>query len=222
MQTTKHQILELLKRTGSATVEEAAGSLSIASMTARQHLLGLERDGLVQSEKVKRSNGRPHYLFYLTEKGDEMSPRRFDVLAAVLLDEIGALHAEDLAGLDADEKRFLLVQRAADRLAARYRFPVDGRSLGERVEALTSVLRAIGGFAECIETEDGYEIRDYSCVFASLISQSDGCPGHLRLVTQLLQWPARHEVLDSGRIRCCRYLVSPQPAESEKGLLLNA
>ncbi|HEU0075868.1 MAG TPA: DeoR family transcriptional regulator, partial [Dehalococcoidia bacterium] len=91
MQTTKHQILELLKRTGSATVEEAAGSLSIASMTARQHLLGLERDGLVQSEKVKRSNGRPHFLFYLTTKGDEMFPRRFDVLAAILLDEVGTL-----------------------------------------------------------------------------------------------------------------------------------
>jgi predicted ArsR family transcriptional regulator len=222
MQTTKHQILELLKRTGSATVEEAAGSLSVASMTARQHLLGLERDGLVQSEKVRRSNGRPHYLYYLTQKGDEMFPRRFDVLASILLDEVGALRAEDIDGLNEDEKRFLLVQRAADRLAERYRFPVDGRSLAERVEALTSVLRAIGGFSEWIETEDGYEIRDYNCVFASLINQSDGCPGHLRLITQLLQWPARHEVVDEGRVHCCRYIVSPQPGESEKGMLLNA
>ena len=82
MQTTKQQILALLKRTGSATVDEAAGALTVASMTARQHLVGLERDGLVQSEKVRRSNGRPHYLFYLTPKGDEMFPRRFDLLAS--------------------------------------------------------------------------------------------------------------------------------------------
>jgi predicted ArsR family transcriptional regulator len=223
MQTTKHQILELLKRTGSATVEEAAGSLSIASMTARQHLLGLERDGLVQSEKVRRSNGRPHYLFYLTPKGDEMFPRRFDVLAAVLLDEVGALQARDIEGLDGDQKRALLVQRAADRLAERYRFPIDGRSLEERIEALTQVLHAIGGFAEWIRTEDGYEIRDYNCVFASIASEkSDGCPGHLRLITHLLQWPARHEVVNEGRVHCCRYIVSPQPGEAEKGLLLNA
>jgi predicted ArsR family transcriptional regulator len=222
MQTTKHQILELLKRTGSATVEEAAGSLSIASMTARQHLLGLERDGLVQSEKVRRANGRPHYLFYLTNKGDEMFPRRFDVLAAILLDEVGALRADDIDGLSGDEKRSLLVQRAADRLAERYRFPVDGRSLTERIQALTNVLHAIGGFAEWIETSDGYEIRDYNCVFASLTSQSDGCPGHLRLITQLLHWPARHEVVDNGRVHCCRYIVSPQPDAAEEGLLLNA
>ncbi len=222
MQTTKHQILELLKRTGSATVEEASGSLSIASMTARQHLLGLERDGLVQSEKVKRSNGRPHYLFYLTDRGDEMFPRRFDVLAAILLDEVGALRAEDIDGLDGDGKRSLMVQRAADRLAERYRFPIDGRSLPERIEALTRVLHAIGGFAEWIETEGGFEIRDYNCVFASLAGQSDGCPGHLRLITQLLQWPTRHEIVDDGRVRCCRYIVSPQPGEAQEGLLLNA
>jgi DeoR family suf operon transcriptional repressor len=222
MQTTKHQILELLKRTGSATVEEAAGALSIASMTARQHLLGLERDGLVQSEKVKRSNGRPHYLFYLTPRGDEMFPRRFDVLAAALLDEVGALQAADIDGLDSDQKRSLLIQRAADRLAELYRFPVDGRSLAERIEALTNVLHAIGGFAEWKETEDGFEIRDYNCVFASLTTQVDGCPGHLRLITQLLQWPARHEVVDDGRVKCCRYIVSPQPRESEEGLLVNA
>jgi predicted ArsR family transcriptional regulator len=223
MQTTKHQILELLKRTGSATVEEAAGSLSIASMTARQHLLGLERDGLVQSEKVRRTNGRPHYLFYLTTKGDEMFPRRFDVLAAVILDEVAALHAEDIDGLNEDQKRSLLIQRAADRLAERYRFPVDGRSLEERIEALTRVLHAIGGFAEWIKTDDGYEIRDYNCVFASIVNpQTAGCPGHLRLITHLLQWPARHEVVDNGRVHCCRYIVSPLPGEAEEGLLLNA
>jgi predicted ArsR family transcriptional regulator len=223
MQTTKHQILELLKRTGSATVEEAAGSLSIASMTARQHLLGLERDGLVQSEKVRRANGRPHFLFYLTLKGDEMFPRRFDVLAAVILDEVASLRAEDIDGLNEDQRRSLLIQRAADRLAERYRFPVDGRSLEERIEALTRVLYAIGGFAEWLKTDDGYEIRDYNCVFASLVSaQNAGCPGHLRLITHLLQWPARHEVIDNGRVHCCRYIVSPQPGEAEEGLLLNA
>jgi DeoR family suf operon transcriptional repressor len=223
MQTTKHQILELLKRTGSATVEEAAGALSIASMTARQHLLGLERDGLVQSEKVKRANGRPHYLFCLTAKGDEMFPRRFDVLAAVLLDEVGELRADEIDGLDAGQKRALMVQRAADRLAERYRFPIDGRSLPERIQALTSVLHTIGGFAEWTETERGFEIRDYNCVFASLTAnQADGCPGHLRLFTQLLQWPARHEVEDNGRVRCCRYIVSPSPQDAEEGLLQNA
>ena len=223
MQTTKHQILELLKRTGSATIEEAAGALVIASMTARQHLLGLERDGLVQSEKVRRSNGRPHFLFYLTPKGDEMFPRRFDLLAGIILDLVGSLTSEEIDGLSGEQKRSLLIQRAADRLADNYRFPVEGRSLEARVDALTSVLHRVGGFAEWVKTEQGFEIRDYNCVFARLMTQqSDGCLGHLRLITQLLQWPARHEVVSQGRVQCCRYTVSPDATAADGGLLLNA
>jgi predicted ArsR family transcriptional regulator len=223
MQTTKHQILELLKRSGAASVEEASGALSIASMTARQHFLSLERDGLVQSEKVRRATGRPHYLYSLTARGDEMFPRRFDVLVSILLDEAGCLTSHDIDGLSPDQKRVLLIQRAADRLAERYRFPVEGRSLVDRVVALASVLHLIGGFAEWLETEDGYEIRDYNCVFAGLAcEQGEGCLGHIRLITQLLQWPARYEVVDNGRAQCCRYLVPRQAVTSDEGRLANA
>src|SRR3989304_7771705 len=117
MQTSKQQILVLLKRRGSATGEEAAGSLALASMTARQHLVGLERDGLVQSEKVKRATGRPHYVYRLTPKGQEMFPRRFDILAQLLLDEVASLSPEEISGLAAAEKQSLLICRVADRLA---------------------------------------------------------------------------------------------------------
>jgi len=209
MQTTKQQLLVLLKRTGSATVEEASGALSVASMTARQHLLNLERDGLVESQRVRRSNGRPHFLYTLTTKGEEMFPRRYDLLARMLLDEVGVIDPLTLTGMNADDRRSHLIQRSADRLAERFRFDAESRSLEERVEAVTDVLRTIGGFAEWLRTPDGYEIRDYNCVFASLVDEMDGCcEGHVRLITGLLKWPVRHESMDEGRVRCCRYVVS--------------
>ncbi len=68
-------------------------------MTARQHLTGLERDGLVQTEKVKRQTGRPHYLFSLTPKGEEMFPQRFDLFAQALLEEASCLTASEIDGL---------------------------------------------------------------------------------------------------------------------------
>jgi len=224
MQTTKQQLLVLLKRTGSVTVEEAAGALSIASMTARQHLINLERDGQVVTQRVRRANGRPHYLYVLTPKGEEMFPRRYDLLARILLDEVGALTPDQIEGLTANEKRSLLIQRSADTLAERFRFNVDGRSLEARVAEVTNVLHLIGGFAEWIHTEDGFEIRDYNCVFATLVDESEGCcDGHSRLITQLLKWPARHENVVSGDVRCCRYVVSPSVGpELEEGLTIHA
>jgi predicted ArsR family transcriptional regulator len=227
MQTTKQQLLVLLKRTGSVTVEEAAGALSVASMTARQHLVGLERDGLVQADRVKRSTGRPHYLYTLTSKAEEMFPRRYDLLAQVLLDEAASLSPTEIDGLTAQDRRILLIRRAADRLAEQYRFQVEGRTLPDRVAAVTSVLQLIGGFAEWCECDSGFEIRDYNCVFSRLVAQpvasveaSGGreCEWHVRLLTQMLRWPVRHELVVDGRVECCRYVVSLE----EEGTLINA
>ena len=229
MQTTKQQLLVLLKRTGSATVEEAAGALSVASMTARQHLLNLERDGLVESQRVRRANGRPHYLYTLTSKGEDMFPRRYDLLARVLLDEVGDIDPFELAAMAPAERRSHLVQRSADRLAERFRFEPGSSNLEARIESVTEVLRAIGGFAEWLRTDDGYEIRDYNCVFASLVDEAEGCcAGHIRLITQLLQWPVTHESVDDGKVRCCRYVVSQaagagaEDAGSPEGMVAHA
>ena len=223
MQTSKHQLLTLLKRTGSLTVEEAAGALAVASMTARQHLVGLERDGLVQAEKVRRHTGRPHYLYLLTPKGDETFPRRYDLLAQILLEEAGLLTSAEIDGLEPDDKRSLLIQRAADRLAASFSHQVSGHTLEQRVAAVADVLHLIGGFAEWLPTDEGYEIRDYNCVFARLVpaEQSD-CQWHVRLITQLLNWPVRHELFVNGRATCCRYVVTPQPSPEHQRLMLNA
>ena len=224
MQTTKQQILILLKRTGSATVEEAAGALAVASMTARQHLIGLERDGLVKAEKVRGSMGRPRYLYTLTPKAEEMFPRRYDLLAQVLLEEVGTLAPSDIDSLSAEEKQGLIIRRAADRLAERFRFQVEGRSLEQRVASVTDILHLIGGFAEWCATGSAFEIRDYNCVFARLVSaQSSDCEWHVRFLTQLLRWPVRHEVVVDGRVECCRYLVSLEATHQQKeGIIVNA
>jgi predicted ArsR family transcriptional regulator len=223
MQTTKHQLLVLLKRTGSVTIDEAAGALSIASMTARQHLTGLERDGLVESERVKRHTGRPHFVYSLTPRGEDMFPRRFDLFAQALLEEAAQLTPHDIEGLDADAKRSLLIQRSADHLAERFRVRVRGENLEQRVIAVTEVLDLIGGFAEWLRTDQGYEVRDYNCVFSRLVAkQQSGCQWHVRLLTQLLSWPVRHEVMLSGRAECCRYIVSPTPTAEQEGILANA
>jgi predicted ArsR family transcriptional regulator len=182
-------------------------------MTARQHLVGLERDGLVQAEKVRRTTGRPHYLYTLTLKGEETFPRRYDLLAQILLDEVASLDADDIATLSPLDRRSLLVRRTADKLAERYRFQVEGRNLEERVAAVTDVLHLIGGFAEWLRTDDGFEIRDYNCVFTRLMPATEsGCEWHIRLLTQLLKWSVQHEHVVDGRVQCCRYLIAATPS----------
>jgi predicted ArsR family transcriptional regulator len=152
----------------------------------------------------------------LTLKGEETFPRRYDLLAEILLDEVGSLDAREIEPLSAVEKRSLLVQRSADRIAERYRFQVEGRSLEERVAAVTNILHLIGGFAEWLRADEFFEIRDYNCVFSRLLPENEnGCEWHVRLLTQLLSYPVQHEHTVDGRVQCCRYFIQRAAAEQE-------
>jgi predicted ArsR family transcriptional regulator len=213
MQTTKHQILVLLKRAGSCTVEEAAGVLSVASMTARQHLVGLERDGLVQSEKVKGQTGRPHFLYKLTPKGEDLFPRRYDLLAKLMLEEVSSLDADRMSVCSSEERKALLITGVADRLVAGYLPRAEGRPLPERVAVATELLEVMGGFAEWREGAGGFEIRDYNCIFAKIAAEeASGCPWHVRLLSQLTGAPVEHELVINGHGQCCRYVISGGPS----------
>jgi predicted ArsR family transcriptional regulator len=81
MQSTKEHILSHLKRSGGSTVDALASEFGLARMTVRQHLSGMERDGLVVSREERRRTGRPHMLFSLTAGGEERFPKRYDRLA---------------------------------------------------------------------------------------------------------------------------------------------
>jgi len=59
MHSTKTEILAHLKRNDGSTVDGIASSLNLAPMTVRQHLMALERDGMVRAEEVRRFVGRP-------------------------------------------------------------------------------------------------------------------------------------------------------------------
>src|SRR3989337_1077020 len=85
LQSSKHEILAYLKRTGGSAVDGVAQALGLAPVTVRQHLTALQRDDLVESSAIRRPTGRPHYEYRLTRRGEDTFPRRYDRLAGMLL-----------------------------------------------------------------------------------------------------------------------------------------
>src|SRR5688572_1074044 len=112
---TKSRILALLKRSPASTVDAIAGSLQLAPMTVRQHLMVLERDGMLSCRDDRGATGRPRHVYTLTDAGEETFPRRYDELAREVLTEAARLTADEIAGLNAEEKTRLLFDKLADR-----------------------------------------------------------------------------------------------------------
>ena len=217
MQSTKEQILAHLKRSGGSTVDGLAGMFGLARMTIRQHLATLERDGLVVSKEERRQRGRPHLLFSLSDRGQELFPKRYDRLADLALQEVAFLDAEDIAGLSPQEKKKLLLSKMAERVYLQHEGRVQGKSLPERVAAVADILREEGGFAEWRAEDEEYEIIDYNCVYRRVAdSHEDLCHWHLTLLSRLLGQDVKCDQFMSRGAESCRFVVRPE-LSSESG-----
>ncbi len=165
MKTTRGQIIDILQRQKRATVEELALSLGLAAPTVRRHLDVLQRDNLVGFRVIHRKLGRPHYVYFLTEGGQEQLPRNYHHLVAGLIAEMQNLTATDLRGLDGKGLLVLTMRRVAERMAASYSYRVAGKDLRERVAELVRILNEEGYFSEYYEENGTLKIVNFNCPY---------------------------------------------------------
>ena len=213
MSNTKADILALLKRNGAHSVGQLAEALNLAPVTVRQHLTRLEGDGLVIADQRSNGNGRPHYEFRLSAKAHAAAfPRRSDRLVELLVREIGCLDAGELAGLSSSARTSMIVQRVAGRLADEYAPLLEGWPLQERVSFVTEVMHADGGFAEWERTAQGFEIRDFNCLFHRLLDANgesgEVCDWHRTFLSRMLGAEVRVSPCPDPSGQCCRYVVA--------------
>jgi predicted ArsR family transcriptional regulator len=206
MHSTKTEILARLKRSDGASVDELSSALGLASMTVRQHLAVLERDALVRAEEVRRPTGRPHYLYRLTEGGHRRVADGYDRFVALLVEEAG--FRPENGATEPEALRRALFRRAATSLAERHRAEVLMLAGRGRVERTVEILRVYAGFADWHECTDGYELRDFSCVFRSTVSRDGPCEWHETFLERLLDAPVRPVAPADGCADCCSYVIS--------------
>ena len=209
--------MDHIKRSGGSTVDGLATALGLARMTVRQHLAVLERDGMVVSREERRRTGRPHFLFTLSDRGQELFPKRYDRLADLALQEVAFLDAEDIAGLNPEQKKRLLLSKMAERVYLQHQTRVQGKSLPERVATVTKILEEEGGLAEWRVEAQQYEIVDYNCVYRRVVnSHDDLCQWHLTLLSRLLGHDVECTQFQSRGAECCRFVVR-QEGPSQAG-----
>ncbi len=208
MHSTKTEILARLKRSDGASVDDLAASLGLASMTVRQHLVALERDSLIRAEPVRRASGRPHYHYRLTEEGHRQIAQGYDRLVELLVESAGKLDPAAVDGRTPDERRALLFQLAAATLAERHRGDVLPLAPMQRGERIAELLRSYGGFSDCHQNGQGFELRDFNCVFRNAAETNGACAWHETLLTELTNTPPVPVSPSDDCVACCRYIIS--------------
>jgi predicted ArsR family transcriptional regulator len=206
MQSTRQEILEILKEEGQATVEDLAERLGLTPMTIRHHLNVLQAQTLVEASKVRRSQkvGRPRLVYTLTESADELFPQGYSELARHLVAEV-----KETVG---EQETRAIFQRIADRIVNEAPIPVEGQSFEQRMEQVTEFLERLGFIVRWEKTDEGYIFTNINCPYRRVASEhSELCAMDAMLISGLLGvQPKQTGNLQAGDAACTALVVPPK------------
>jgi len=214
VETTRQTILEILRRRKQATIEELTRLLGLAPATIRRHLDILMRDSMVSVGQVRRETGRPHYVFSLTEVGEDLFPKNYIRLTNRLIEEIVDLDAEDTQGRSGLELAELVFEKMAERMAQTYASRVTGATLEERLHEVVDLLASEGIIFEWRQGEGGYYLLGHGCPCRRVANaHTQMCSHDQRLLVTLLRAevePVEPPAVDEGTY--CAYWVTEKTA----------
>ncbi|WP_117236240.1 helix-turn-helix transcriptional regulator [Vibrio maerlii] len=204
---TSDKIIDKIKREGAITAKQIAESFGITSMGARQHLQGLEDDGIVEFYDQKVKVGRPTRHWKLTEKGHQQFADRHSELAIQVIDAVEELFGE--AGLTqvANQREQQTLQRYLPLFSN-----ID--DLETRVAELAKLRSAEGYMAEYQATHDGFLLIENHCPICKAATRCEAlCQSELSIFQTLLGdnvSVSRTEHIVQSQRRCCYQITQNQ------------
>jgi len=158
------QVIEYIKRNGSATIKELEDLLGVTTNAVRQHLQALQADGYIERRQVNAGVGRPHHAYSISAKAHDLFACHCDDLALTLLEEVFALEGPERVGM--------LLDRVGERLAKRYAPSVRAEVLQDRVEQLAGALYQRGVLTDVdFEDENTIILHAYNCPYHELAQE---------------------------------------------------
>jgi predicted ArsR family transcriptional regulator len=188
-QSKRAKVVHLL-RNGTATVNELAATLNLTDNAVRSHLNYLEKHRLVRRRGWKKGVRRPHAVYELTPKADQLSSTAYDKvfsqLAAVLEEQLPAAKVREL-------------------------FRDTGRSMvehgtqgspQERINDALKALRAFGGNVRAARSNGTFVLQSAACPLAAVVAEH---PEVCQVIEGVL------EKIVGGRVeQRCRYDPKPR------------
>jgi predicted ArsR family transcriptional regulator len=204
LQVTRQEILDYLHRNRRASVGALAAVLDLTTTGIRQHLNLLQRDGLVECVEERGRVGRPALIYSLTDKGENLYPKSYGLLANLLIEEVRTIVSG--GGL------LTLLRRVASRMADPYLARAEGRSAEDRVRLTVEALHDRGCEADWERSGDDLLIHQYTCPFPEVAQKNSAvCAMDVNFISRLTGSDARLSESVLRGDRCCTYRIRPRP-----------
>lgn len=212
MEDSRAEILSLLQRKPGLTVEDLAQSLALATGTVRRHLDILQRDRLISCRTVRRELGRPVYVYFLTDEGQERLPKDYRRLSTSILKQLAGLPSsatERRGGVGLVESVF---SGMSEELVSRYQDQFEDKDFADRVSVLLSILEEQHFTPEVERTADGVSVHLYNCPFrGTALENPSVCSYDCDIIAKVLRSPASRRSCITQGDRRCSYSIPRRP-----------
>lgn len=198
---TRKNIILLLKKNGGMSIDGLSKVIEITPMGIRQHLLALEKKGIVTYVSRRRGIGRPGFIYMLTEAANDLFPKAYDKFAVGLL--------RDIRKHEGDEKIDRIFDWRRDRLFKAGKAALAGKgSVEDTLNALKEILEADGHFVEISKNSDHYHLKQYHCPINKVAREfSDACKYELQMYRDLIDRNITREQSVAEGAESCVYLI---------------
>lgn len=179
----------------------------------RQQLLQLQREGWVES-RIARSEergrtGRPATRYSLTEAGDHLFPKNYDLLNIAFIDAVS-----DELGPDAAKR---MLKRVSDDRAATVGASLRGKSLEERVEALKNFYLEGDPHMQVEKSDGNYRLVERNCPYINTAMQRPAlCSVSVNALSRILGHRVeREKKFQNGDGRCVFLVHADEPIDAD-------
>jgi predicted ArsR family transcriptional regulator len=209
MPNTRDRVLQCLLAHPRCTINDLAEAVDINGISVRHHLNNLQAEGLIDFEEERHGVGRPHLVYFLTEKGMERFPTRYLRLTNRLLDQLRDTMPEATVSR--------LFAQMATEMASEYADKVKGMGTEERLELVKRLLAEEGFSMEWEKQGDNFHIREISCPYYHVGQlHPEVCTIDQTLISSVLAIPVEKvQCVLRGDMQCA-YVIPDIPAKQEK------
>ena len=193
---TREKIMMLLKKQGPMPIEGISKELNITSMGIRQHLLSLERKGLIDYVTKKQGIGRPAFLYRLTDKAKNLFPKSYHIF---MLDTL-----RDIEKNDGRDKIDEIFKWRKMRLLDDTKNVFSDKDLYEKIFVFKDYLESKGYLVELDENDNYYTLKEFNCpILLVAIEFNEACKHELQLYKDILGSEVkRQECITNGDLSC--------------------
>lgn len=164
---TRRELLQIIKRRGSLSVDEAMEALDMARTTVREHLLQLKEKGLLDRSVERKGRGRPSHRYEMTRRAKVLFPSRDGELMGRLVRFLNEQGAKELVQTFFEsywDDRTEAVKRKLENVA-----PDD---LDAQLEVLRSILEEEGFMPEVTHDGERVTVRECNCPFPESVKET--------------------------------------------------